>query len=119
MKRLLAVAVGMCVLGVGLTGFAYAGNEAAGSMTFGQVSWVNPDGSHGFVSEDANAQVHERSESEWVNPDGARGTVGVPDRGRSLAESAFWMNPDGVGGMISSVTDSGEPRRSTSVAVRN
>jgi hypothetical protein len=116
MKRLLAVAMGMCALGVSFSGFAYAGNEAAGTMILGQVSWVNPDGSHGLVMEDVNAQVSGGSDRDWVNPDGAHGTAGVLDRGPLQAESPFWMNPDGVAGTINGDIKSGEPHRSTAVA---
>lgn len=119
MKRTLAIAVGMCVIGIVFTSLAYKENDIAGSKMLGHVSWVNPDGSHGFVSKGANAQVHERSDREWVNPDSSRGTAGALDRGPSLAGSPAWMNPDGVGGMISAATDSGEPRRSRSLAARH
>ena len=119
MKRLLVVAAGMCVLGINLAGFAYAGNEVEGSMVFRQVSWVNPDGSHGIVMEDADAKSREVGDRNWVNPDGSRGTAGALDRGPSLAESPVWMNPDGVGGMLGAAIDSGDPRRSSSLAVRH
>jgi hypothetical protein len=117
MTRLLAIAVGMCVIGIVFTSLAYKENDIAGSKMLGYVSWVNPDGSHGLVSEDANAQVYERSDREWVNPDGSRGTAGTSDGGR-LTETSFWMNPDGIGGTIDEATDGGN-RRSTSLAARH
>ena len=118
MTRLLAIAVGMCVIGIVFTSLAYKENDIAGSKGLGHASWVNPDGSHGFVSEGANAQGHERSDREWVNPDGSRGTEGGSDGERLVTERLFWMNPDGVGGTIYEATDGGN-RRSTSLAARH
>lgn len=118
MKRTLAIAVGICVMGIVFTSLAYKEKDLAGSKMLGHASWVNPDGSHGFMSEGDNVQVYERSAREWVNPDGSRGTASASDRGPALAGSSVWMNPDGVSGTISVATDSGEPRRSTSVTVR-
>jgi hypothetical protein len=119
MKQLLAVAIGVCVIGIVITSLAYKENDTSASKMLGHVSWVNPDGSHGFVPAGANAQAHQRSDREWVNPDGSRGTARASDGERLLTERLFWMNPDGVGGTISVATDGGEPRRSTTVAVRN
>ncbi|MEX5213137.1 MAG: hypothetical protein NW703_03135 [Nitrospiraceae bacterium] len=118
MKRSVVVAVGMCVLGLGISGLSDAGDEAPGSMIVGQVTWVNPDGSFGVGvgRQDANSQVRGRNVRDWVNPDGSRGTADESDRGPSLAGSSRWMNPDGVGGAITADINSDEPRRSVAVA---
>ena len=118
MTRLLAIAVGICVIGIVFTSLAYKEHDIAGSKMHGQVSWVNPDGSQGVVSEGANARIHERNDRPWVNPDGSNGTTGVSDGERLLTERLFWMNPDGVGGTINEATDGGN-RRSTSLAARH